>query len=264
MLTKNLTSTCALGLGVVALCFAMTGYGYQDQAADKPKVVTAAGTTQVKKTVAEYRALLGGANNGGKPGTQAGGYREINWDGVPDDLAAPSFMPGDFFNAPSEPRARGAVFSTPGKGVQVSAKADNYEGTEPRFGHINRTYSKIFKAFSEERLFSPIGSNIVDMTFHVPGSKAPAVVNGFGAVYLDVDTKHTAFEYFDINGKSLGKFETPIADNDMSFLGVIFPKPIVHRVQIRYGTHALGPNDSYDVDVAVMDNFIYGEPQAVK
>jgi hypothetical protein len=34
-------------------------------------------------------------------------------------------------------------------------------------------------------------------------------------------------------------------------------------VQIRYGNAALGPNDSADSDVAVMDNFIYGEPQPV-
>jgi hypothetical protein len=44
---------------------------------------------------------------------------------------------------------------------------------------------------------------------------------------------------------------------------VIFPEPVVFRVQIRYGTAALGPDDSAESDVAVMDNFIYGEPQAL-
>jgi len=95
----------------------------------------------------------------------------------------------------------------------------------------------------------------------VPGTNTPAVVRGFGAVYTDVDTDHTAFEYFDINGNSLGKFATPIADAGLSFLGVAFPEPIVHRVRIAYGTDALGPDDSSEVDVAVMDNFIFGEPQ---
>ena len=37
-----------------------------------------------------------------------GQRREINWDGVPDELAAPNFLPGNFFNS------RGAFFSTPG------------------------------------------------------------------------------------------------------------------------------------------------------
>jgi hypothetical protein len=46
-------------------------------------------------------------------------------------------------------------------------------------------------------------------------------------------------------------------------LGVLFDKPVVHRVQITYGTAALGPNDGPGTDVAVMDDFIYGEPQAL-
>jgi len=102
---------------------------------------------------------------------------------------------------------------------------------------------------------------VVDLTFFVPGTNTPATVRGFGAVYTDVDTDHTAFEYFDKDGNSLGMFETPTADAGLSFLGVIFSEPVVFRVQIRYGTAALGPGDSSDSDVAVMDNFIYGEPQ---
>ena len=224
-----------------------------------PTVVSGAGDIQA--VVDEYRNLLG-ADNGAEPGSKGpNGYREINWDGVPDDLAAPYFMPSDFFNAPEAPRARGAFFSTPGEGIQVSADSDNPSGAEPYFMNINSGYT--FRTFSDERLFSPIGSNVVDLTFFVPGTSTPATVRGFGAVYTDVDTNHTAFEYFDKDGHSLGTFETPTADSGLSFLGVIFPEPVVYRVQIRYGTAALGPNDSTEADVAVMDNFIYGEPQAL-
>jgi hypothetical protein len=89
-------------------------------------------------------------------------------------------------------------------------------------------------------------------------------VRGFGAVYTDVDTDHTAFEYFGRDGNSLGKFETPVADNGLSFLGVAFAEAIVFGVEVRYGTGELGPNDGEGgVDVAVMDNFIYGESQAL-
>lgn len=222
-----------------------------------PTVVSGAG--DITSIVDQYRNLLG-PNNGTEPGSRGpSGYREIDWDGVPDEVAAPNFMPADFFNAPEAPRARGAFFSTPGEGVQVSADVDNPTGTAPYFTNINPVYT--FQTFSDERLFSPIGSNVVDLTFFVPGTNAPATVRGFGAVYTDVDTNHTAFEYFDKDGNSLGTFETPIADAGLSFLGVVFPEPVVFRVQIRYGTAALGPNDSADTDVAVMDNFIYGEPQ---
>lgn len=229
------------------------------ETAVEPIVVSGAG--DITAVVEQYRQLLGGVNNGGAPGQNPSGYREINWDGVPDELAAPNFMPPDFFNDTTEPRARGAFFATPGDGIQVSANKDNPYGAAPYFNHLNDSYT--FKAFSEERLFSPIGSNIVDMTFFVPGTNTPATVTGFGAVYTDVDTDHTAFEYFDKEGNSLGAFATPIADAGLSFLGVVFPEPVVYRVQIRYGTVALGPDDSLRNDVAVMDNFIYGEPQAL-
>jgi hypothetical protein len=223
-----------------------------------PEPVIISGSVDITAVVEQYRQLLG-PNNGGVPGQHTSGFREINWDGVPDELAAPNFMPPDFFNDTAEPRARGAFFTMPGEGVQVSADRDNPYGTARYFTHINDSYT--FKAFSEERLFSPIGSNIVDLTFFVPGTDVPATVTGFGAVYTDVDTSHTAFEYFDKDGNSLGVFSTPIADAGLSFLGIVFSEPIVYRVQIRYGTAALGPDDSKDNDVAVMDNFIYGEPQ---
>jgi hypothetical protein len=84
-------------------------------------------------------------------------------------------------------------------------------------------------------------------------------------VYTDVDTDHTAFEYFDKDGNSLGSYQTPLSDNGVSFLGVAFPTAVVARVEVRYGTGALGPDDGINgIDVAVMDNFIYGEPQAIK
>jgi hypothetical protein len=37
---------------------------------------------------------------------------------------------------------------------------------------------------------------------------------------------------------------------------------VVARVEIAYGNGKLGPDESADYDVAVMDDFIYGEPQA--
>lgn len=228
-----------------------------------PSPIVLSGAGDITAIVDQYRAVLGEPNNGGKPGSQPTGRREINWDKVPDKFAAPNFLPADFFNAATDPRARGAMLDTPGQGMQVSANLKNPTGTKARFGHINPSYSAIFKPFSGERMFSPVGSNIVDLTFFVPGTKTPALVRGFGAVYIDVDTEHTAFEYFDKEGRSLGKFKVPIANNGFSFLGVAFAQPIVARVRIEYGTVALGPNDSAINDVAVMDDFIYGEPQAV-
>lgn len=248
-----------LFLGLIGM-FLLTACGAGEAG---PQVVTGAG--DITAVVDQYRALLG-ENNGGDPGTRGPtGYREINWDTLPDDLSAPNFYEPDFFNQPEAPRARGIVLNTPGEGLMVSADEDNPYGALPRFGNINPQYADIFKTFSEEKLFSPVGSNLVVITFFVPGTNTPAAVRGFGAVYTDVDTDHTAFEYFDKEGSSLGQFQTPIADNGLSFLGVVFDQAVVARVEVKYGTGALGPIDGEGgVDVAVMDNFIFGEPQAIE
>ena len=65
------------------------------------------------------------------------------------------------------------MLETPGDHVAVSADSDNPAGAAVRFGDINPTYTNIFKTFSAERLFSPIGSNVVNLTFRVPGTDSP-------------------------------------------------------------------------------------------
>jgi hypothetical protein len=224
------------------------------------EVVTGAGA-DVSTAVDEYRALLGD-DNGGTPVTHEAGRREINWDAVPDEFAAPNALPADFFNAPNDPRARGAVLETDGDHVAVSADDDNPSKAPPRFGDINPTYADTFRTFSEQRLFSPVGSNVVNLQFFVPGTTTPAVVRGFGAVYTDVDREETAsFELFDAGGKPLETFVVPVSEDGLSFLGIAYDDPVVARVRIVYGNTELGPDDDDQYDVAVMDDFIFGEPQ---
>jgi hypothetical protein len=225
----------------------------------EPTVVTGAGN--ITANVDEYRALLG-PDNGGAPATHDTGRREINWDQVPDELAAPNPLPGDFFNGAGDPTARGAALETPGTHVAVSADGDNPSGVPVRFGDINPSYTDAFRAFSEERLFSPVGSNVVDLRFFVPGTDTPAAVRGFGAVYTDVDREEAAtFELFDADEGPLGTFSVPVSEDGLSFLGIAYPDAVVGRVRITYGDTELGPDDGDRYDVAVMDDFIYGEPQ---
>jgi len=226
---------------------------------DVQRVVRGAG--DIGPAVASYRALLG-PDNGGAPGGAPDGHREITWDGVPDSVASPNGYPTNFFNAKKAPRARGALLSTPGTGLRVSADSDNPDGAAPRFGDINPSYPAEFRTFSAQRLFSSVGSNVVNLRFRVPGTDRPAVVRGFGAVYTGVDRPETAFQYFDAKGRSLGRFAVPVGRKRLSFLGVVFTEAVVARVRIEYGNRALGPDEAGDIDVAVMDNFIYGEPIA--
>ena len=205
-----------------------------------------------------FRADLGDPNNGNTPGSQGSGRREISWDG--GGAAAQA----TFFGVPMTTFAnRGSVFTTPGTGFEISGQPS------PLFGDINPQYPLIFDAFSAPRIFTALGSNIIDVSFTIPGSATDAALTtGFGAVFTDVDLANTSsIEYFDAFDVSLGTFFVPNvagADGTLSFLGVTFADPIVARARIRLGNTALGAfaNDGGSTDVVALDEFIYGEPVA--
>ena len=198
----------------------------------------------------------GGVNNGNTVGSLSNGRREVNWDGGGVAAVATLFAsPMNTFNAGGT--TRGLVSTTSGTGFEISGQPS------PEFGEINATYPGIFQTFSAPRLFSPLGSNVMDATFFVPGTSTPASVFGFGAVFTDVDLPNTSsLEFFDLSNQSLGTFFVPTFNNGLSFLGVTFTDAI-GRVRITTGNTALGPNDGGAVDVVALDDFIYSEPQTV-
>jgi hypothetical protein len=230
-------------------------------------VESATGTNAAAITSARdaFRVDLGGGTVAGANGSFGGIRREINWDGVPDALSAPNNLPADFFNVNSP---RGTVFSTPGTGFQVSANA----GVAPiEFDNIDPTYSSTFSTFSPQRLFTALGSNVLDVLFLVPGTSTPATVSGFGAVFTDVDlTNTTSIQYFSAANTSLGTFFVPatVGSGTFSFLGVLFDTgERVARVRITNGNTALGAGvtdqNGATRDLVVMDDFLYSEPSAV-
>ena len=108
------------------------------------------------------------------------------------------------------------------------------------------------------RIFTPLGSNILDVTFSIPGSGGltPALA-GFGSVFSDVDLANTtSMQFFDINDNSLGTFLHRTVNNGLSFIGVLFDSAVISRVRIVNGNSALGPNDGGGIDVVVMDDFL--------
>ena len=215
-------------------------------------------------SVIAFQTDLGGPDNGDTPGSQGSGARQINWDNVPDANATPNLLPGDFFNSTF---TRGLQLHTAGDGFQVSGSALSQQGL--RFDNLNDTYDMAFGTLSPERLFTPVGDNVVDVTFFVPGSNAPATVSGFGAVFTDVDTPLSHIEYFDVAGEQLlsrSVLSTP-GDGSLSFLGVKFVGGPIARVRITAGDGALLATGSPDDitqgganDLVVLDDFIYGEP----
>lgn len=215
--------------------------------------------------VLQFRNAIGTRNNG-----VGGGYlygrREINWDDVPDEYAAPNALPFDYYNTVSP---RGVLITANnGTGLQVSADANNPTSTPPRFGNFNANYPSSFKTFSSERLFSPVGTTSTTITFYVPGTLVPATVSGFGAVFTDVDSTAgpTVVFFYGPTGQQLHFQVVPPSNNGLSFVGVTFNNgERVASVQIIGGSAQLGANDVDGVgslsDVVAMDDFIYGEPQ---
>lgn len=237
-----------------------------------------AGDPTFNALIASFRADLGGGSNGVgacSPAPCTTGRREINWDAVPGGLlgfSSPNAFPGNFFNGTTgvqpAPRIRGATFSTPGTGFRVSATDFSGEAT---FGSPGAE----FDAFSGDRMFASLGSNITDVRFSVPGSPAEAAsVRGFGVVFSDVDyTGSASLEFFDLSDTSLGLFNVkgvfPTANGQnsqgsFSFLGVSFNAgERVSRVRIISGSHGIDGTYVGLDDAVVMDDFIYAEPQAI-
>ncbi|HSD21523.1 MAG TPA: hypothetical protein VLC54_15860, partial [Anaeromyxobacter sp.] len=52
-------------------------------------------------------------------------------------------------------------------------------------------------------------------------------------------------------------------DGSQSFFGIAFDEARIARVRITSGDVAPGPDDDGKHDVVMMDDFIYGEPQAL-
>jgi hypothetical protein len=234
-----------------------------------PTVFQAAGnsTASIQSSVDQYRAALGAVNNANNPG-QPSGRREINWDGGSPTNATTTLTGTPlttFLNT------RGANITTRGSGF-VQAPPSGLANT---FG--NSSYATIFRAFSPLRLFSPIGSNVTEVEFFVPGSNGgtPATSTGFGVVFTDVDSpdgsrlrdrtgnRHasTLIEYFGVHGELLFSSSAPASpgDGNFSFFGVVFSDARIARVKIIAGDAAPGPNDDRK-DIVMMDDFLYGEP----
>ena len=275
-LTIRSTVMAALGLLSTLLVVSQTAQAQDIQSRQfvAPAVFQAAGTNaaSIQSTVDAYRARLGDPNNLNNPGPLQTGRREINWDGGnPNvlDTTAPVNPFLVFLNT------RGSQFKTPGLGLsQAPASGGPQGGLAVLFG--NPTYAKIFRTFSPSRLFTPVGSNITEASFSVPGTNgtAPATVRGFGAVFTDVDQLNgvstttkgsTHIEYFDRNGKLLFSSFVPASpgDGNLSFFGIKFDDARIASVRITAGNVAPGPNDDQQNDIVMMDDFIYGEPQLI-
>ncbi|HXI20060.1 MAG TPA: hypothetical protein VNH46_03195 [Gemmatimonadales bacterium] len=218
-----------------------------------------AATGDLTAALAEFRARLGEPSNK-TAGEQPTGRREVNWDGVPSGLTNVDTFPADFFNRVVP---RGQVYTTEGTGFRVSDNA---------LADLNQTYGTDFDAFSPPKIFIPRGARALTVHFRVAGSSTPALVNGFGVVFSDVDREGSArLVFFDAKGHTLLAVNAPVRSDKagFSFAGATFRAPIVAAVRIISGQAAItGSNldvtDGGDADLVATDDFISGEPHAIR
>jgi hypothetical protein len=243
-----------------------------------PTVFQAAGpnVASIQSSVDAFRAELGDPN-GNNAGPLATGRREINWDGaggVDTTTTAPVTPFNVFLNT------RGSQFTTPGIGLSQAPPSGGPQGGLAVLFN-NPSYGTIFRPFSNFRLFTPVGSNITNALFFLPGFNGtiPATVRGFGAVFTDVDQPDgsgpakkqgnrrasTLITFFDADGQLLFSSFAPASpgDGSQTFFGVIYNDARIARVRITTGDVAPGPDDDAQNDIVMMDDFIYGEPQAI-
>jgi hypothetical protein len=210
---------------------------------------TGADAAAVESVMAAFRAAVAGT----------GGGTEITWDDVPDSLADPNPLPGDFY------AAQGLQFATPGTGFLVSADDSNPTSTRIAFG-----FTADYRPYSGQRVFSPVNSTTANFTFVQPGTATPATVAGFGAVFSDVEFPNQSFlRAFDGAGNEIfSRAVLSTFSGGLSFLGVYFDDAApIARVQLQIGTTVLVRNSQYIpfplTDAVALDNVIYSTPQAV-
>ena len=273
-----------LGAGIIVLTLAATGCGYDrssnptgpgygDTSALAPRrgsVISAAegrsrfrvftATGDIAARLAEFRTALGDPLNLGTPGPLAGGRREIKWDAVPADQLNVSTFPGDFFNTRV---TAGAIFSTDGSRI-----AEQQPGFQRHQPGLCRRIQRLQPA---EDLHADRQRG-ADRQLPRSRPETPAATRGFGVVFSDVERQGAAsIKLFDAEGRSLGQYHAPVRTDaaGFSFVGVVFESPIVAEVRITSGQRALGAgvqdlSDGGNLDLAVMDDYLYAEPQAIR
>ena len=255
-------------LSVCTFVFSSSVFGAQ-----VTRTAAGANAAAIQATVDQFRADLGGSNNG-VGNSFVTGRREINWDGVPDNFASPNNFPVNFFNVNSP---RGVVFTAAViADLRVSANSTNPTNTPVRFGEIDSTYPNTFlQTFSAQRLFGVVhptasglnDSSILDVFFYIPGTNIPATVSGFGVVFSDVDVATSSgIICYGVDGTPIGMALAPVTNGGLSFVGISFNAgERISRIKIGTGdtiiasTNVDGVNNN---DLVAMDDFIYGEPRA--
>jgi hypothetical protein len=219
------------------------------------RVFTAAG--DIRPTVADYQLALG-TLNANAPGSKLDGRREINWDAVPAAFTNTNTFPGDFFNQPVVGRARG-VGSRPRD--RIPHERQQLHGPESRL----RARVQLLQPDShlrrgrQQRDGGRLLRARLDRGGHVDRVRRRVLGRRLRGFRLDPTLRCRRQVWGGMRRRR----------RRWAFVrGVSFPTAIVARVEIQSGKGAVAVGavdvtDGGERDLVIMDDFIYGEPQAV-
>jgi hypothetical protein len=221
-------------------------------------IASAGDSAAVLPALDQFRAAIGNPVNN-TPGA-VGGRREVNWDGVGPAFSNNNAFPIDFFNS-TDP----AVGNGRKRGLQYANNGTLLRVDSTDYSEIDPSYAAQFQPFTGKRQIAPVGTNITEVVFKVPGTNTDAFVKGFGVMFSDVDLSNTtSIELFDGN-TSLGIAKALPSNGKYSFLSLRVQTGKITRAKIITGNAALGAgvkdvSDNGSKDVVVMDDFFYSEP----
>ncbi len=239
---------------------------------------------QVAYAVAQFRQDIGSpsappvpdpvGSTGPASGRQAASPttgREIHWDEVPPSLRNEPRIPSDFYHSADaggeQPQGapQGLVLeTTDAAGLQVS---------DSGFSDIEPSYRSQLPAFSTPNLFSPVGSNLLTLSFGKPGAPAqPAAITRIGVVFVDVDRPDVTQLWAYDGDRLLWTDMAPprpseLPEDAFSFVALDFSgRASLTRLVLRLGDAALGRGvldrtSGGAADIVVIDNVLYDEPQ---
>ncbi|HET6869241.1 MAG TPA: hypothetical protein VFH80_25245, partial [Solirubrobacteraceae bacterium] len=222
--------------------------------------VPTGGNPIMPTTLASFEAAAGGADNGTAAGEQRGGFRHATWDDVKVDGTDPGstvIKPGHVV-APSRGRLQPWGLEL---GPDIAVADDGFHSVNSNAQNVH---------FSPLNVWAPFNSNTAEFDVIVPsgqgGTPVPAQTRGLGVEFLNVNVANqTTIQYYD---GQIPLFSQPVAvpTGTTSFLGVLFPDPVVTRVVITLGDAEIfdvtagTPSPGPAADAVTGDDVVLAEP----
>jgi hypothetical protein len=149
------------------------------------------------------------------------------------------------------------------------------------FASVNPSGAGRFPAYSAPNVFAPFNSNRLQMQIVAPANQAngtsQAATRGLGVMFLNVwQPNTTSLQYFSGTTLLYTAFAPATGVGQLSFVGVLFPSPVVTNVVISLGTATLfsfdgtsassGPPDSPPSgnNLVAADDVVLAEPTSTQ